>query len=1012
MIAYDPRGLAPQQVAESRERHGDNVITPPKDASAWKLFAEKFRDPIIRILLAAAVLSLAIGFVHRDFTESIGILSAIVLATCVGFWFEWDAMRRFRRLNRVNDDLPVKVRRDDAVREIPRREVVVGDVVYIEGGDTVPADGELVEAVSLKIDESTLTGEPEVDKTVDEVHFDPEATYPSNAAMRGTTVADGYGVMVVTAVGDATEAGRVTEQATIESGEPTPLARQLARLSRFVGRVGIGLSVAIFAVLLVKALAGGLLEQPWLDAVQQVLHIFMVSVAIIVMAVPEGLPMSITLSLAMSMRRMLKTNNLVRRMHACETMGAVTVICTDKTGTLTRNRMHVEELIRYDELPQQAFAEVVAANSTAHLDADDRIVGNPTEGALLEWLRAEGFDYAALRAGATIVDRLTFSTERKYMATIVESAAAGRRLLCVKGAPEIVRAMCAADGRDEEVSERLAAFQSRAMRTLAVAWAETAETDCLRAVAAAPLRFSGVAAISDPVRDDVPPAVARCLGAGIAVKIVTGDTAATAVEIARRIGLWDDARDGDANRMTGTEFAAASDEELLGRVGDLKVLSRARPLDKQRLVRLLQQRGEVVAVTGDGTNDAPALNFAHVGLSMGSGTSVAKEASDITLLDDSFASIATAVMWGRSLYRNIQRFVLFQLTINFVAIAICLVGAVFGTEMPLTVVQILWVNIIMDTFAAMAMASLPPDPEVMRDKPRAREAFIITPAMARTILVCGLAMVVVLLGMLFVWSAAEEGMAVRRLTVFFSTFVFFQFWNMFNAKGFETRHSVFVRLKGCREFFLILLAIGVGQWAIVELGGEVFRTEPLPGRTWAAIVGLTSLLAFGGEAVRALRRRKTLLCGVLLLAAGLFASVRPAVAATDFAPSLHSADGWRTDSLVRSSAGGRIVRTALPLIAAGAAATAADAGFNGMCRSWAPRFRHRYDDYLQYAPAVLMVGLKTFGYEGRSSWGRMLVAVRRSWRRRSMRANTPFACGAPTDRPAIRFLRDIRLRPS
>ncbi|WP_277088758.1 HAD-IC family P-type ATPase, partial [Alistipes sp.] len=638
MIRYNPRGLSPNEVAESRRQHGDNVITPPKDDSVWKLLADKFRDPIIRILLLAAVLSLAIGFVHKDFTESIGIICAIILATCVGFWFEWDAMRRFRRLNQVNDDIPVKVMRDGAMHEVPRRDVVVGDVVYIESGETVPVDGELVEAVSLRINESTLTGELEVDKTVDEAHFDPDATYPSNVVLRGTTVADGYGVMVSTAVGDATEAGRVTEQATVQSEEQTPLNRQLTRLSKLIGRAGIVLSIAIFCVMLGKAIfINGLLEGDWLAISQHVLHIFMVSVAIIVMAVPEGLPMSITLSLAMSMRRMLKTNNLVRRMHACETMGAVTVICTDKTGTLTQNRMHVQELVRYDALPMHDFAEIVAANSTAFLDVTGAVIGNPTEGALLEWLHAQGEDYEPLRAGAKIVDRLTFSTERKYMATIIQSGISGRRIVCVKGAPEIVRAMCAPDGKDEQVAEQLLGFQGRAMRTLAVAWAETAE-----------------------------------------------------------------------------------DEELLGRVQELKIMSRARPLDKQRLVRLLQQCGEVVAVTGDGTNDAPALNFANVGLSMGSGTSVAKDASDITLLDDSFASIATAVMWGRSLYRNIQRFVLFQLTINFAAILICFVGAVFGTDMPLTVVQILWVNIIMDTFAAMAMASLPPNPEVMLEKPRPR----------------------------------------------------------------------------------------------------------------------------------------------------------------------------------------------------------------------------------------------------------------------------------------------------
>ncbi len=856
MKPYDPQGLTPDEVAESRRMHGANVITPPKDDSAWKLFVEKFRDPIIRILLVAAVLSLVIAFIEKEFLEPIGIICAIILATCVGFVFEWDAMRRFRRLNRVNDDIPVKVMRSGAMCEIPRREVVVGDLVCIENGETVPADGELVEAVSLSINESTLTGEPEVAKTVSEEHFDPEATYPSNALMRGTTVVDGYGMMVVTAVGDATEAGRVTEQATVESEEQTPLDRQLTRLSRMIGRVGIVLSVLIFGAMLLKAiLIGGLLDGDWLHIVRQVLHIFMVSVALIVMAVPEGLPMSITLSLAMSMRRMLKTNNLVRRMHACETMGAVTVICTDKTGTLTQNKMRVNEVVRYDALPPQDFAEIVAANSTAFLDAEGHIIGNPTEGALLEWLRRGGADYAALREGAEIVDRLTFTTERKYMATIIRSGISGRRILCVKGAPEIVRAMCADDGRGAEVAERLLAFQNRAMRTLAVAWAETDAEACEEAVAAGGLHFAAVAAISDPVRADVPDAVKTCLDAGINVKIVTGDTPATAREIARQIGLWEDAVDGERNRLTGTEFAAMSDEELLGRVQELKIVSRARPLDKQRLVRLLQQCGEVVAVTGDGTNDAPALNFANVGLSMGTGTSVAKDASDITLLDDSFTSIATAVMWGRSLYRNIQRFVLFQLTINFAAIIVCFVGAIFGTDLPLTVVQILWVNIIMDTFAAMAMASLPPNPEVMLDRPRPRDEFIITPAMARTIFTCGIVVVAVLLGMMFWWTATAGGMNTVQLTLFFSVFVFLQFWNMFNAKGFETRHSVFTCLRGCREFFLILLAIGVGQVLIVEVGGEVFRTVPLTLTQWAWVIGGTSLIAVGGELVRALRRR-------------------------------------------------------------------------------------------------------------------------------------------------------------
>lgn len=565
--------------------------------------------------------------------------------------------------------------------------------------------------------------------------------------------------------------------------------------------------------------------------------------------------MSITLSLALSMRRMLKTNNLVRKMHACETMGAVTVICTDKTGTLTQNRMRVEEIIHYASIDERLLAEIIAVNSTAFLDADANVIGNPTEGALLIRLREEGFDYAALREEAPIVDRMTFTTERKYMATIIQSKTTGKRLICVKGAPEIVRAMCMPDGKDAQVNEQLLLFQGRAMRTLAVAYAETTAERCEDALRNPQLLFVAVAAIADPVRDDVPAAVARCMKAGIDIKIVTGDTPATAREIARRIGLWHDETDSSRNEMTGVEFAAMSDEELLERVQALKIMSRARPLDKQRLVRLLQRKGEIVAVTGDGTNDAPALNFANVGLSMGSGTSVAKDASDITLLDDSFASIAAAVMWGRSLYRNIQRFVLFQLTINFAAIIVVFVGSIFGTEMPLTVVQILWVNIIMDTFAALAMASLPPNPAVMNEPPRPKDEFIITPAMARTIFTCGTIFVGVLLGMLFYWRATTGAPNLEQLTVFFSVFVFLQFWNMFNAKGFEACHSVLHDLRGSRTFFLVLLLIAVGQVLIVEFGGPVFRTTPLTWVQWLEVIGYTSLIAILGDVVRSIRRR-------------------------------------------------------------------------------------------------------------------------------------------------------------
>ena len=847
------KGLTQDEVIRSREQYGANLLTPPKRKSLWRLFIEKFNDPVIRILLVAAALSLGIGFIHNEFAEAIGIFCAIFLATGVAFWFEYDAMKKFDVLNSTNDDTPVKAVRDGAVAEIPKKEVVVGDIVLLESGEEVPADGILQEAVSLKINESTLTGEPQIGKTTDPAHFDKESTYPSDHVMRGTTVVEGHGVMQVTAVGDATEFGKVAEQATVESDEETPLNLQLQRLSKLIGRVGISLAIVTFAALIVKGmLTGDLLTADWLTVATEVLQYFMVAVTLIVVAVPEGLPMSVTLSLAVNMRRMLRTNNLVRKMHASETMGAITVICTDKTGTLTRNEMRVYETKFSEDGIDPLIREGIAANSTAFLDANGKVIGNPTEGALLLWLKDRGADYAALRNAAETVDQMTFTTERKFMATLVDSAS-GKRILYIKGAPEIILAKCAGFGAKAEVEKQLSAYQNMAMRTLGFAYAVCDGVDtCDEALERCPLHFIGIAAISDPVRDDVPAAVAECLSAGIHVKIVTGDTPATAKEIGRQIGLWT-AEDTDRNHITGSEFAALSDEELLERVQSLKIMSRARPLDKQRLVRLLQQKGEVVAVTGDGTNDAPALNFAQVGLSMGTGTSVAKEASDITLLDDSFSSIATAVMWGRSLYRNIQRFVLFQLTINFVAIIIVLFGSIFGSELPLTVTQMLWVNLIMDTFAALALASLPPSRSVMREKPRKNSDFIITRPMIRSIVGVGIVFVAALLGML-AWFG--QGITPYELSVFFTVFVMLQFWNMFNAKGFGSRSTVCTHMKGCSAFYGVLLLILVGQIAIVTWGGDVFRTVPITLRDWAIIVGGTSLVMWAGELSRWIKRRQ------------------------------------------------------------------------------------------------------------------------------------------------------------
>ena len=950
-------GLSDAEVAASRKIHGTNLLTPPKKETVWKLFIEKFEDPIIRILLIAAFLSLGISFVHQQFAETIGIFFAIFLATGVAFWFELDANKKFDLLNKVNDETLVKVIRNGNICEVSKASIVVGDLVLLATGDEVPADGRLIEAVSLQINESSLTGEPIINKTTHEADFDDEATYPSNTVYRGTTVVDGHGTVEITMVGDRTEYGKVAHESTRMSGEETPLNKQLDGLAKLIGVVGFILAVMTFLVLFVKdihigatvysliqkistslvivsmmvalvkvwvpILFDGLsflqlklaipksirhgswikwiltglatfvvlsgiayplgfdLSQPeaWvsLATAGKILSYFMVSVTLIVVAVPEGLPMSVTLSLALSMRRMLQSNNLVRKMHACETMGATTVICTDKTGTLTQNKMQVyrtnffglENQTLTDNELSDLIRKAISVNSTAYLDFSDpknvHAIGNPTEAALLFWLNDQGANYLDIRNSSGIIEQLTFSTERKYMATVIE-APAGKKLLLVKGAPEIVldlsKSVQLADGTapvadyKEKIESLLLGYQNQAMRTLGFAY-EVIEDDKERIVngkvEAANLHFIGIAAISDPVREDVPAAVADCLHAGIDIKIVTGDTPGTAREIGRQIGIWKE-EEGETQLINGVEFAGLSDEEALLRIGKLTIMCRARPTDKQRLVQLLQRSGAIVAVTGDGTNDAPALNFAHVGLSMGSGTSVAKEASDITLLDDSFKSIAVAVMWGRSLYQNIQRFILFQLTINVAALIIVFLGSIFGNEMPLTVTQMLWVNLIMDTFAAAALASLPPNKKVMQHKPRRNDDFIITPQMRAFIFPVGFIFVIFLLWLLYYFTDPNGEISRQNLSRFFTIFVLLQFWNLFNAKAFASGHSAFHHLHKSTGFVVTAVLILTGQILIVTFGGDVFRTVPLSVTDWLWIVGGTSVVLWVGEAGRLFSR--------------------------------------------------------------------------------------------------------------------------------------------------------------
>ncbi len=906
-------GLTDGQVAESRRQYGENVLTPPQREPLWRKFLAKFSDPLIVILLVAGVLSIGISFYeflalgegHAVFFEPVGIFIAILLATGLAFLFEYKADREFALLNQVNDDEPVQVFRNGEWHQIAKREVVVGDIVRLETGMEIPADGTLIESTTLMVDESSLTGEPVAEKAPlcpgpeeASLSLHPEeggqdvsvdgTTYPAHIVLRGTKVMEGYGIFQVDHVGDATENGKVFTAAQIDDSVKTPLNEQLERLGSLISK----LSYLIASLVVVARLADFLLTEPFslVSFIAYVLQTVMIAVTLIVVAVPEGLPMAVTLSLAYSMRRMLKTNNLVRKMHACETMGAATVICTDKTGTLTQNRMTVEEMFvvaHPQPLPEGedggrlSLYQNIAVNSTAELSGGE-VIGNPTEGALLLWLREQGADYQELRRQVEIVAQEPFNTERKYMTTTVrptlgslqgktaqpstvnlqpsarpEAACKARTFL--KGAPEIVLSKCRLSEEERErCNRKLAEWQSKAMRTLAFA-----EGDMLQALVA----------ISDPVRPDVPGAVRECLDAGIDVKIVTGDTIGTAAEIARQVGVVNEEcrmkNEESSSFITGPELAALSDEELRERAKDLKVIARARPMDKKRLVEALQARGEVVAVTGDGTNDAPALKVAHVGLSMGDGTSVAKEASDITIIDNSFSSIGRAVMWGRSLYRNIQRFILFQMTVNVVACLIVFVGALFDTQSPLTVTQMLWVNLIMDTFAAMALASLPPSESVMKERPRDRRRFIISRPMKLFIFGVGIALSAVLLVLFFLFestpgeplsgihsavSHSGKGFTLREQSLFFTVFVMLQFWNLFNAKAFLTGRSAFHRLSECREFLFIVLLIFAGQLLIVQFGGRMFSVTPLTLTDWLLIVVCTSSVFLLGELARLVKK--------------------------------------------------------------------------------------------------------------------------------------------------------------
>lgn len=956
-------GLTAAQVEESRAKHGENVLTPPESDPWWKLYLEKFEDPVIRILIIAAVITMIVGAVDGHYAEGIAVIIAILLATTLAFINEFRAQREFDVLNQVSDEAPTSVIRDGAFVLVPRKELVVGDLVLIESGSEIPADGVVVEAVSLQVNEALLTGESlPVNKSVGK--YDPEHSFPENQLYRSTLVVDGHGTFEVTAVGNSTKIGEIAREAIGETDEVTPLNAQLARLSKLIGVLGFGVAALTYSALVLHAAAIGelvLSGQNWLffgilivtvltmmsriwmpivgdafelagreprfpnwlsrtdgrgwimsvgaglgffavavlltsslglipsapgewlpaEAGTALLRFFMIAVTIIVVAVPEGLPMSVTLSLAYSMRKMTATNNLVRRMHATETVGAATVICSDKTGTLTLNQMRVREAyfpalgsrILTQELETDAermIAEALSVNATANLSRlpgePVRIIGDTTEGALLLWLHERGIDYVNHRTDFGVAAQLTFSSERKYMGTLGQSEATKSPVVYIKGAPEIVLDQCTSiltengielldDDRRVEIEDHLRGYQRRGMRTLSFSYKPVTHENTLTVEELADhMIWLGYVAIADPIRPEVPTAIQACRDAGIKVKIVTGDNSETAKEIARQIGLWQLEDDDDPQaHMTGQEFNQLEGDALNEAVKHLKVLSRARPMDKTRLVTTLQANGEVVAVTGDGTNDAPALNYANVGLAMGSGTDIAKEASDIVLLDDSFRSIVNAVMWGRSLYQNIQRFILFQLTINVSALGIALLGPFIGVEFPLTVIQMLWVNLIMDTFASLALATEPARWDVMRRKPRQPSDFIISHDMGRRIIGLGVAVIVLLVGFLLVINR-DGSVTEHELSLFYATFIMLQFWNLFNARVLGLDISAFRGLGENKLFPAIAVAILIGTVLIVQVGGDIFRTVPLSLVEWLVIIAATSPVVLVREFLRYSRK--------------------------------------------------------------------------------------------------------------------------------------------------------------
>lgn len=857
------RGLTEAQAQKNKEQYGANALTRRKPDSLLKRLWDAATEPMLLMLIAAGLIALAVNIVRQvtggeaDFLECVGVFVAIALSVVISVVMEGRSAKAFEALSKINADMVVRAVRDGQTVTLQSADLAVGDVVLLSAGDKVPADGRLLESTALRVDESALTGESfPVKKDSELVLTDEKTSLAERANMlySGTFVTEGNGRLLVTAVGDATEFGKIAGELGNAEKSSTPLQEKLARLGKTITVLGVIAAGIVFVAQLISfALHGGL-------HLEAVMEAFITSIVLIVAAVPEGLPTIVAVSLSINIIKLSKQNALVKKMIASETIGCISVICSDKTGTLTENKMTVRAF--YDtqwhrepaQLRNEYLTHNICLNTTADLAPDGGFIGNPTECAMLRFFEQAdtGNTYRREREDHTRLCAFPFSSELKHMTTI--SNVDGRILSYVKGSPECVLDMCALEpDRLAELRRVLVQAEKQAMRVIAFAHKELAEMEDFSAKEAhrrmeSDMVFDGFVAIADPLRSDVYDAVAACRSAGVGVKILTGDNIVTATAIAKELDLLADG----CVALEAKEVEEMSDRQLQKMLPKISVIARSTPTVKMRVVKLLKAQGDVVAVTGDGINDAPALKNADVGIAMGiSGTEVSKEASDIVLLDDSFATIVKAVEWGRNIYENFKRFISFQLTVNIASVICVFVSVLMGLPAPFTALQLLWINIIMDGPPALTLGLEPGYSDLMRRRPTNRSENIISKGMLARITATGVYMsVVFLLQYKLNFLGAARG---EMTTVLFTLFVLFQLFNAFNCRELHSE-SIFCHLFKNKLMLLVVGCTFVLQVLIIQFAGASFGTVPLGIAMWGKLFALAFSVIVLSEVIKAFAR--------------------------------------------------------------------------------------------------------------------------------------------------------------